>query len=159
MVQVACLHIAAKLLVTREVAIRGQRQEVRLAVQCTITVTTAASGVTYELQTLGGASLTPVVSGVGAGANLSLTILQADAPVATTTYKVVASVGGCASVDLTDQPTVTVNNAPNAGLAVSEQPSDLLLPPAANCLPPTASLQLSATLAALSGSSSPKQRW
>lgn len=79
----------------------------------TITITNAENGVDYELQTTGGASLSPAVTGTGTGGNLDLTILQANAPTSTTTYKVVASVGGgCANVDLTDQPTVTVYTTP-----------------------------------------------
>ncbi|MFT7032140.1 MAG: hypothetical protein ACJA2S_000638, partial [Cyclobacteriaceae bacterium] len=74
-------------------------------------VSTAEDGVNYELQTTVGVSLSPTVIGTGNGTNLTLTILQANAPSSTTTYKVVATRSGCASVDLSDQPTVTVDIA------------------------------------------------
>jgi hypothetical protein len=86
----------------------------------TITVTSAQSGYLYELRTSAGASLSPAVSATGTGANLDLTILQANAPTATTTYKVFASINGCTAVALTDEPTVTVNAAPTLTLAVSD---------------------------------------
>lgn len=46
----------------------------------------------------------------GNGSDLNLTILQAHVPAVTTTYKVVATIAGCSSVDLTDRPTVSVDN-------------------------------------------------
>lgn len=76
----------------------------------TITITGAETGVTYELQTLAGASLSPAVSGTGTGIDLVLTIVQANVPTVTTSYKIVAGISGCSNVDLTDQPTVTVDN-------------------------------------------------
>ena len=74
-----------------------------------LTVTNAENGVSYELKYLAGESLSPAVTGTGTGSNLNLTILQANAPTVTTTYKVVATIAGCSSVDLTDQPVVTVD--------------------------------------------------
>ena len=47
-------------------------------------VTNAQSGVTYELQTLAGASFSPAITGIGNDANLTLTIPQANAPTTTT---------------------------------------------------------------------------
>lgn len=71
------------------------------------------SGVNYELKTVGGVSLSPVVSAIGTGNNLNLTILQANVPSVTTTYKIVAtSASGCTSADITDQPVLTVFNTP-----------------------------------------------
>ena len=87
-----------------------------------ITITNAEDGVSYELQTLAGASLSPAVTGTGAGADLNLSILQADAPTTTTTYKVVASIAGCSAVDLSDQPTVVVDSTPPT---ISNCPSDI----------------------------------
>ncbi len=75
----------------------------------TLTITNAENGVSYELKYLAGGSLSPAVTGTGTGSNLNLVILQANAPTVTTTYKVVATIAGCSSVDLTDQPVVTVD--------------------------------------------------
>ena len=77
-----------------------------------ITISSAQNGVSYELQTLAGASLSPAVTGIGNGSDLNLTILEANAPIVTTTYKVVTSIAGCSAADLTDRPTVTVDNYP-----------------------------------------------
>lgn len=85
-----------------------------------ITVTNAQSGVVYELQTIAGASFSPVIKATGAGADLTLTIPQANAPTTTTSYKVVASLPGCSDTDLTDQTTVTVEGP----LTISVQPAD-----------------------------------
>ncbi|NVO04266.1 MAG: hypothetical protein HXX09_16355, partial [Bacteroidetes bacterium] len=76
-----------------------------------ITVTNAQIGYLYELRTSGGVALTPAVTGIGTGANLNLTILQANAPAATTTYSVYASIGACTALALTDQPIVSVTAA------------------------------------------------
>jgi len=87
----------------------------------TITVTSPEIGRDYELRTTGGASLSPTVTGTGAGIFLSLTILQANVPGTTTSYAVYAiGTGGCNNVELTDHPTLTVTNLPNASLAVSD---------------------------------------
>ncbi|HNP20048.1 MAG TPA: hypothetical protein PKL31_16535, partial [Fulvivirga sp.] len=85
-----------------------------------ITITNAESGVDYELQTVGGASLVPAVTGTGTGADLNLTILQANAPTTNTTYKVHAVAGICTPIDLLDQPTITVNDQPDNSLTVSD---------------------------------------
>lgn len=85
-----------------------------------ITITTAQSGVVYELQTLAGASFSPVINGIGAGVDLTLTIPQANAPTTTTSYKIVASLPGCTNTDLTDQTTITVEGP----LTITTQPSD-----------------------------------
>ena len=83
------------------------------------TITTSQSGIHYELKTTGGASLSPAVTGTGTGSNLNLTILQANVPTSTITYKVVAtSASGCTTADLTDQPTLTVTStSPPTGSA------------------------------------------
>jgi len=75
----------------------------------TITISNAANGVTYELKTTDGTSFTSAITGTGAGANLNLVIPQASLPTVTTNYKVVASIAGCSSVDLTDPATVVVD--------------------------------------------------
>ena len=85
------------------------------------TVTGSQSGVTYELKTTGGASLSPVVTAVGTGSNLDLTLLQANVPVTSTTYKVVAtSASGCSTLDMTDQAVLTVNTTPAPTGAASQ---------------------------------------
>ncbi len=74
-------------------------------------ISNSQSGVHYELQTTGGASLSPAVTATGTGSNLNLTIAQANIPSSTTTYKVVAtSASGCSSAELTDRPVLTVTN-------------------------------------------------
>jgi hypothetical protein len=77
------------------------------------TITNALSGVNYELKTLADVSLSPAVTGTGSGTNLALTILQANLPTSTTTYKVVASTAsGCQTTDLTDRPTLNITPKP-----------------------------------------------
>ena len=79
------------------------------------TITSAQNGVLYELKTYpGGASLSPAVTGTGTGGNLNLTILQANVPASSATYKVVAtSSSGCTNnQDVTDHhPTLTVTTS------------------------------------------------
>ncbi len=101
-----------------------------------IVITNADDGVTYELKTLGDVSLTPPVTGVGTGSNLTLTILQANAPTTTTTYLVQASRMACAPANLTDQPTVTVEGP----IAISTQPAN-----ATECSGSGASFSVTAT--------------
>jgi len=86
------------------------------------TITSAASGVHYELQTTSGTSLSPAVTGVGTGGNLNLTLLQANMPATTTTYMIHAvSSSGCTNAYLTDQPvlTVTTTAAPTGSASQS----------------------------------------
>lgn len=85
-----------------------------------IVVSSAQAGVQYELQTLAGTPLSPTVSAVGTGADLTLTIPQASLPTTTTTYKIVATLPGCTATDLTDQPIVTVEGP----LTITTQPTD-----------------------------------
>jgi len=84
-----------------------------------LVITAAQSDVNYELQALDGSSFSPAITGVGTGANLTLTIPQASAPTTTTSYKIVASIPGCTDTDITDQPTVTVEGP----LTISTQPT------------------------------------
>jgi len=85
-----------------------------------LVITNAQSGVNYELQALDGSSFSPIITGVGTGSDLTLTIPQANAPTTTTSYKIVATLPGCSNTDITDQPTVTVEGP----LTISTQPSD-----------------------------------
>ena len=88
-----------------------------------ITVTNAQSGVNYELQTMAGASFSPPIEALGAGADLTLTIPQAAAPSTTTSYKIVASLPSCTNTDITDVTTVTVEGP----LTISTHPSDSII--------------------------------
>ena len=85
-----------------------------------ITVSGTTAGLTYELQTTTGASLTPPVTAVSSGGDLDLIILQANAPAATTTYQVAAQIPGCGDLINANQPTVTVTPSPDVTLAVSD---------------------------------------
>ncbi|MCX6225417.1 MAG: hypothetical protein NTV01_11830, partial [Bacteroidia bacterium] len=84
------------------------------------TISNSQSGIKYELTTTGGVSLIPSVTSIGTGSNLALTLLQANVPASTTSYKVVAtSASGCTIVGLTNQPTLTVTTtSPPTGSAV-----------------------------------------
>ncbi len=85
-----------------------------------ITVSGTTAGITYELQTQAGASLTPAVTAVSTGGDLDLIILQANAPVVTTIYRVVAQVVGCGEIINANEPVVTVSPQPDINLAVSD---------------------------------------
>ena len=80
-----------------------------------VTVTASELGVSYQLRNEADNSLigAPVI-GTGGVINLSTGVL-----VATTTFNVLATATGCTPVELTNQATVNVSGAINAGLAVT----------------------------------------
>lgn len=85
-----------------------------------VTLDNPVNGAMFEIQTLGGASLTPPVQQAGPAGPIDLVINAANAPLVTTTYQIVVTLPSCAPVILADQLIITVIDAPSEALAVSD---------------------------------------